>query len=314
MDRTRRLAIGVVLNALLVVVQIAVALAAHSTALLADAGHNLTDVGALLLSVVAVRMAQRPPSAARSFGHHRATILAALVNSVVVTMVTAVILTLAATRFLHPRSVHAGPVVLVAALGLVVNLVAALILVGHTHDLNVRSAFLHLSGDAASSLVVVAAACVLVVAPSATWLDPAAAVVVAVVIVIQSIGVVRSSVDVLLESTPSGLDLRALLDTMCGVDGVEEIHDLHTWSLSSEVHVLSAHLLVQGHPTLEEARVVSDHVKAAVTGPFGFAHVTLELECEPCAESSPCLMTPSAVGDREGAVDAKAAQTRRSPE
>jgi cobalt-zinc-cadmium efflux system protein len=183
-------------------------------------------------------------------------------------------------------------VVVVASVALLVNGAAALILRDRTNDLNMRSAVLHMAGDALASLAVVAGAAILLVAPSALWLDPASALVVAAIIAWQAVGVLRESVAVLLESTPSDVDLDHLISTMGRVPGVGEVHDLHVWSLSSDLRVLSAHLVLTGHPTLEEAQVVGEHVKEAIAGPYGIAHSTLELECERCldAEFDPCRM------------------------
>ena len=198
-------------------------------------------------------------------------------------------------RLLNPVHVHAGIVVVVAAGSLVVNGLAALVLSEHGGDLNMRSALLHMVGDLASAAVVVAGL-VLLAVPSATWLDPASALVVAVIIVTQATGVFRSSVAVLLESTPSDVDLEHLTATMAAVPGVSNVHDLHVWSLSSDVRALSTHLVLTGHPTLEEAQVVGDRVKHAIGGPFGIAHSTLELECEPCVDMDvdPCAMDTAA--------------------
>ncbi len=295
MTRTRRLAISLALTAGLVVVQVVFGLVARSTGLLADAGHNLADVGALVLSLAAVRLALRPPSATRSFGNHRATILAALANAALVAVVTVLIVVDSIHRLGHPEPVRAGIVVAVASFGLVINAVAALVLRDGTSDLNMRAALVHMAGDAFASLAVMVAGLVLLVAPSATWLDPASALVVAAIIIIQAARVFGSSVSVLLESTPSDVDLVELRTAMAGVPGVGEVHDLHVWSLSSEMRVLSAHLVLTGHPTLEEAQVVGDRVKTTIAQPFAIAHSTLELECERCNdEDDPCLMEPAA--------------------
>jgi cobalt-zinc-cadmium efflux system protein len=291
MDRTRRLAISLSLNAGLVVVQIGFGLVAHSTGLLADAGHNLADVGALVLSLVAVRLALRPPSAERSFGNHRATILAALANASLIAVVTVLIVIDSVHRLGHPEPVRAGIVVVVASFGLVVNAAAALILRDGSHDLNMRAALVHMVGDALASVAVVLAGAVLLFVPSATWLDPVSALVVAAVIVYQASRVFRASIAVLLESTPSDLDLDELTAAMGRVPGVGEVHDLHVWSLSSEMRVLSAHMVLTGHPTLEEAQVVGEQVKEAIAGPFAISHSTLELECERCNDDDdPCRM------------------------
>ena len=295
MDRTRRLSLSLALNGLLVIVQMGFGLAAHSTGLVADAGHNLADVGALLLSLVAVRLVLRPPSVARSFGNHRATILAALANAALIGVVTVLIVIDSVHRLGHPEPVKAGLVVVVASFALVVNGVAALVLRDGTHDLNMRSAVLHMAGDALASLAVLLAAVVMIVVPSATWLDPVSALVVAGIIVYQAARIFRGSIAVLLESTPEDLDLIRLSGTMTGVPGVGEVHDLHVWSLSSELRVLSAHLVLTGHPTLEEAQVVGERVKAAIAAPYAISHSTLELECERCNDDEdPCRMeTPA---------------------
>jgi cobalt-zinc-cadmium efflux system protein len=295
MDRTRRLAVSLALNAGLVVVQIGFGVMAHSTGLLADAGHNLADVGALTLSLVAVRLVLHPPSAERSFGNHRATILAALANASLIAVVTVLIVIESVHRLGHPEHVHAGVVVAVASFGLLVNGAAAVVLRDGTGDLNMRSALLHMMGDALASLAVVLAGVLLIFVPSADWLDPVSALVVAAIIIYQASVVFRVSIAVLLESTPSDLDLGALTVTMAGVPGVGEVHDLHVWSLSSEMRVLSAHMLLTGHPTLEEAQVVGEHVKQAIAAPFAIAHSTLELECERCNDDQdPCRMEDAA--------------------
>ena len=292
MDRSRRLAVSLALNTGLVVALVVFGIRSHSSGLLADAGHNAVDVGALVLSLVAVRAALRPPSAARSFGNHRATILAALANAVLIAAVTVLIVVDSIHRLAHPVAVHAGTVVVVASVALLVNGAAALVLRDRSNDLNMRSAVLHMAGDALASLAVVLGAAVLLVVPSALWLDPASALVVAAIIAWQAVGVLRESVAVLLESTPTDLDLDHLVATMGRVPGVGEVHDLHVWSLSSDMRVLSAHLVLTGHPTLEEAQVVGEQVKSAIAGPYGIAHSTLELECERCLDGDvdPCRM------------------------
>lgn len=292
MERTRRLTISLVLTGVLVVVQVVFGLMAHSSGLLADAGHNLADAGALIVSLVAVRLVLRPPSASRSYGNHRATILAALANASLIAVVTVLIVIESIRRLDNPEHVRAGLVVAVASIGLVVNSLAALALRDGSADLNMRSALLHMVGDALASLAVLVAALIMLVAPSVTWLDPTSALVVAAIIVYQAAGVFRGSIAVLLESTPPDLDLAQLTSTMASVPGVGEVHDLHVWSLSSEMRVLSAHMVLTGHPTLEEAQVVGERVKQVIAEPFAISHSTLELECERCNDDDvdPCQM------------------------
>jgi cobalt-zinc-cadmium efflux system protein len=293
--RLRRLRWALALNLTIVAVQVGFGLFAHSLGLLADAGHNLTDVAAIVLSLVAIRMSTRPPTAARSFGYHRSSVLAAQANAAGVLAITAVIAFEAVRRLIHPEAVRGGIVLVVALVAVAANLAGALALRedGHQHgDLAVRSVMLHLGGDALASLGVAVAGGIMLTTGGARWLDPVASLAIGALITVEAIKLLRSATDVLLESTPEGLDMAEVAHVMAGVTGVEDVHDLHAWSLSSEVRALSAHVVMAGHPTLEEAQAVADRVKQAVAVPFAISHATLELECESCVEDGgdPCAM------------------------
>jgi cobalt-zinc-cadmium efflux system protein len=292
MSRDRRLAVALGVNLAVVVVQVVAGFAARSLGLLADAGHNLTDVVAVLVSLVAVRLSTRRPTSSRSFGYHRSTVLAAQANAALVIGVTAVIGFEGVRRLIHPAPVHGVWVLGVAAVAVVANLLAALAVHDHSHDLNMRAALLHLMSDAAASAGVAVAGGVMLATGSATWLDPAVSLAVGALILVEATQLLREATDVLLESTPAGLDVDAVAATIAAVPGVDEVHDIHAWSLSSEVRALSAHLVMSGHPTLEEAQAVAERAKQAVANRFAIAHTTLELECESCVEpgSEPCAM------------------------
>jgi cobalt-zinc-cadmium efflux system protein len=298
MHRERRLRLALVLNLGIVVVQLAFGFAAHSVGLLADAGHNLVDVAAVLLMLVAVRLTARGRTAERSFGYHRSTVLAALVNAALVLSVTVGIAFEGVRRLVHPTSVHGATVLFVALIAVVGNVAAAIAVYDKEHELGMRSTFVHLGADAVASLGVAAAGAVILITGGWQRLDPAMALVIAVLIAVQGVRLLRAATDVLLESTPPGLDIDAVARAMAGVPGVEEVHDLHAWSLSSDVLALSAHVVMAGHPTLEEAQAVADQVKRAVAAPYGIAHATLELECETCAPDGidPCAMEDLASG------------------
>jgi cobalt-zinc-cadmium efflux system protein len=296
-SRERRLRAALGLNVGIVVLQVVVGIAASSLGLLADAGHNLSDVAALVVSMVAVRLALRPPTSERSFGLHRGTILAAQVNAASVLVVCVLISIEAIRRIADPHPVEGGLVVVVALLGAVVNLAAVVALGGHHRhgpgeahghdheDLNVRSAVLHLVGDAAASVGVAAAGAVILLTGGWYWLDPLASLAIAVLIGWQGWRLLREAMEVLLESAPAGLDVAGVADAITGVDGVDAVHDLHVWTLSSDLRALSAHLVLSGHPTLEEAQVVGARAKAVLAEvPWRIAHATLELECEACGE------------------------------
>ena len=290
-SRTRRLAVTLGLTTALAAGQFVAGVEAHSVGLLSDAGHNLTDVAGVVMALVALRMTLRPRNPTRTFGYHRGTILAALANTAVTATVTVAIAVESAIRLAHPHAVHGRTVAVIAAVALVVNTLAAMAVRDH-RDLNMRAVSLHMAGDALGSLAVLGAGAVLIAWPSLQWIDPTASLVVAVIIVVEAYRLLRASVDVLLESAPADMDLDALSAAMHGVPGVAEVHDLHVWSLSTDVRALSAHVVLTGHPSLEEAQVVGDNVKAAIGAPFSIAHSTLELECERCSddESDPCLM------------------------
>lgn len=294
MSRERRLSVALALNAALVVAQVVFGIVAHSLGLLSDAGHNLTDVAAVMISLVAVRFARRAPTAERSYGYHRGTILAALVNAASILAITVFIVWEGVHRLRHPEAVRGGLVVLVALVAFAINAFAALALHEHgEHDINMRSALVHMIGDALASAGVAVAGAVILFTGRFFWLDPAASMAIGALIAVEAFRLVRAAADVLLESTPRDVDLDALSASITEVRGVDGVHDLHVWSLSSDVRALSAHLVLSGHPTLEEAQVVGEAVKSALAARYSIAHSTLELECEPCAD-----------GDVDCAIDA----------
>jgi len=284
------LGVAVGLNTVLVVAQVGFGLVAHSLGLLADAGHNLSDVAAVMVSLVAVRWARRAATAERSYGYHRGTILAALANAALILAATCFIVYEGLRRLASPPQVRGGLVVVVALAAFVLNAGAALLLREHGPDLNMRSALLHMAGDALASLGVAVAGLVILLTGRFLWLDPVVSMAIGGLIAVEAFVLVRQAAEVLLESTPKDVDLVRLTAAMGGVEGVETVHDLHVWSLSSEVRALSAHVVLAGHPSLEEAQAVGERIKAAVGPPFAIAHSTLELECEPCADGDdgPC--------------------------
>ena len=284
MTRSRRLVLALIVDLILVVAEAAGGVFAHSTGLVATAGHDLADAAALGLALVATRLALRPATASRSFGYHRATILAALANATAIVVVGLGVLTLGAYRLAHPAHVHGALVVIVAAAGLLGNAVAALLLREHTRDLNFKAVALHFTGDAAAALGVIVAGAVILATGRFEVIDPAVALLITLLIGAEAWRLVRASLDVLLESTPPDLDVAALASAISAIEGVTAVHDLHCWSLSSDVRALSAHLVLDGHPSLEEAHIVGERVKTSVHNRFHVAHATLEMECEPCAE------------------------------
>ncbi|HEV2890709.1 MAG TPA: cation diffusion facilitator family transporter [Frankiaceae bacterium] len=282
-DTSRRLSWALAANAVVVVAQGVAGVLAGSVALLADATHNLADVAAVALALAAVRMARRAPTRSRSFGWLRGGVLAAQANAAAVLALSGLLLYASATRLRSPRPVEGGVVLAVAFVAFVVNGGAALAL-RHEHDLGVRSALLHLVGDALASLVVAVAGLVILLTGRYEVLDPAVSKVVAVFVLVSGWRLLRQANAVLLEGTPRDVAPAEVERTMAAVPGVESVHDLHVWSLDGTRHALSAHVVVAGHPTLEEAQVVGTAVKRAVSAPYGIAHATIELECEGCVD------------------------------
>ena len=291
-SRERRLAIVIIINVAIVVAQAVAGVIAGSIGLLADAGHNLADVGAVGLSLWAVRLTRRRPTASRSFGWHRSTVLAAQANAAAILAVTALIVFEAVRRLSDPVDVRGGVVLIVALVALAGNSLSVLFLRDSHHDLNMRSALLHMVGDVAASAGVAIAGLVILTTGGNFWIDPVVSLAVGLLITREAIRLLRATTDVLLEATPAGLDLAVLVDAVAADPGVDEVHDVHAWALSSDVHALSAHVVMNGHPTLEEAQVVGDRIKRLIAERFRITHATLELECEPCMDDDrdPCAI------------------------
>lgn len=289
-SRERRLKITLTFNVIIVAVQVVFGFYAHSLGLISDAGHNLADVGAIFLSLVAVRLIRRSPTQEKSFGYHRAGVLAAQANAATILLMTGFIVVEGINRIIHPEHVRGGIVVIVALVGATANFACVLLLRekdhGHNHDMNMHSAVLHLISDGAASIGVAGAGGVILVTGKWQWLDPAASLIIAALIAIQAWKLFRAANEVLLESTPRNIKIDDMTAYIMSLAGVEDMHDLHVWSLSPQVNAMSAHLIIEGHPSLEEAQVVGNYVKKQLTENYSIAHATLELECEDCADDA----------------------------
>jgi cobalt-zinc-cadmium efflux system protein len=285
MTRESRLAIVFGLNAALIAGLIAVGLEAHSLGVFAAAGDYVADAFAIGLSLATVRLSHREATDRRSFGYHRTTILAAQVNASLILAVTAVVSIEALRRlFGHPGTVHGLPVVIVSAVAAAVMLLGALILHDEDDDdLNMRSVLLDTAADAVTAAGVAATGAVILITGRNFWLDPAGALLIAVVIGYRAVRLLREVGDVLLESTPPGVDVGEVRRTISEDGDIEDVHDLHVWSLTRDVPLLSAHVVLAGHPTLEEAQAAVERAKARLLDRFAINHATLEMECEPCA-------------------------------
>ena len=271
----RAFAVGITLNAALVLAQVVFGLQAHSLALLADAGHNLGDVTGLALAWGAARLAVQPRSHRRTYGMRRSSILAALLNAVLLLIATGAIAWEAVRRLQTPHPVAGKVVIAVALAGVAINgFSASLFLRGRKQDLNVRSAFLHLAADAGVSLVVAISAFG-ILRTGWLWLDPLASLLIAVVIAYGTWGVFRESLDLALDAVPPGIDAGAIDAYLRSIAGVTNVHDLHIWPMSTTEVALTAHLLV---PEKEFGDDAITDVCRTLRDRFGVGHSTLQIE------------------------------------
>lgn len=279
-----RLRVALGLTAVFFVAELVGGLVSNSLALLADAGHMFTDVAALTLSLFVAWFSRQPSTPAKTYGYLRWEILAAFINGAALLVVSTGILWEAVLRLRNPEAVQAGTMLAIAFGGFVVNAVCAWLLHGaHDHSLNVRGAYLHVLGDLLGSVGTVIAAIVIRVTG---WLaaDPLVSIAVTLLIVRSAWRLVRESVDVLLESTPSHISLGAVRERLQALPGVASVHDLHVWTVTSGVVAMSAHAIV---PDPAHHHSVLASVRRAMQD-FGVEHVTMQIEREAiCGETHP---------------------------
>jgi cobalt-zinc-cadmium efflux system protein len=288
-DHGRAFALGIALNLAYVAAEAAAAALTGSLALLADAGHNLGDVLGLGLSWGAVWLGRRRPSRRFTYGLRSSTILAALVNAVILLVVTGGIAWEAVRRLSEPVAVAGGTVAWVAAVGILVNGLTALLFArGRKRDLNVRSAFLHMAADALVTAGVVVAG-VAIWLTGLPWLDPAVGLLVSLVIVWGSWGLIREAVGLALDAVPQGIDAAQVRARLAAQPGVAQVHDLHIWGMSTTETALTCHLVMPGGHPGDAALADLAH---ALEADFGIHHATLQIEL---GDSDACALTPEHV-------------------
>jgi cobalt-zinc-cadmium efflux system protein len=272
------------LTVLILVVEVVAGLAAHSLALLADAGHLVTDVVALGLAWFAVAQARRPADARRTYGYHRVGILTAMFNGATLLVIVLAIGIEAARRLANPEPVQGGLVIGAALLAIAVNAFIALRLHGEHENLNVRAALLHVVGDLAASVGVVLAGAIILLTG---WLyaDPLVSIGIAALIAWSAIRIVVDTTNILLEGMPKGLQLATVHEAIASVQGVEGVHDLHVWSISPQQVALSAHIVVTEEQSAAEGEHLVREIEERVCERFEIAHTTIQIEaCHPCAD------------------------------
>ena len=286
-DSGRAFAIGAALNVGFVLVEAAAGLMTGSLALLADAGHNLSDVLGLLLAWGAAVLARRAPTGRRTYGLRKSTILASLANAGLLLVAVGAIAAEAVRRFGDPQPVETGVVMAVAAIGVVINTATAMMFMRRQkEDLNVRGAFLHMAADAAISAGVVVAALAIALTGQ-LWIDPLVSLVIAGVIVVGTWGLLRDSLDLALDAAPRSIDPAAVRRWLEEQPGVSEVHDLHIWALSTTETALTAHLI---RTAGDDADAFLHETCAALSERFGIGHATLQVE-----GGGACRLAPSDV-------------------
>lgn len=275
---TTRIAIALGLTLVFVVVEAVAGLGANSLALLSDAGHNLTDVFALGLSWYAIRLTAQSANANKTFGYHRAGILVALVNSTTLVVIALGIFYEAYRRFISTPEVQSGIMISVGVAALLVNAGTAwLVKRGSQHDLNLRSAFVHLMGDVISAIGAVLAG-IIIAFVGMNWLDPLVSVLIGLIILWNAWGILRDTVDILLESTPRDLDMSKIVRDLISVHRVRGVHDLHVWSITQSLRALSAHV-VTDDISISAGALIQRDINELLRHDYGIGHAILQLEC-----------------------------------
>jgi cobalt-zinc-cadmium efflux system protein len=277
----RRLVLSIIVTIAFVFGEAIAGFFSHSLALISDAAHNFADALALVLSWYGVRVARRPSTSDRTFGYHRVGILGALVNAVCLVIIALLIFWEALSRLRAPEPVHSIPMIVVALIAVLMNSVISLWLKGEArHDLNVRSAYMHMVGDAVSAAGVVFAG--IVVAMTGSYVaDPVVSILIGILILWSSWAILKESVNVLLEGIPAGLSMSSLHDSIGNVHGVLAVHDLHVWTIGSGITCCSCHIMV-AEQTIRSGEQVLRAVNKELNHHFGISHTTIQVEVEGC--------------------------------
>lgn len=281
--KNKRLLFALVLTGSIFIAEFAGGLWTGSLALLSDAAHVFMDVFALSLSYLAIRAAALPPNDRHTYGYHRMQVLAALANGATLLLISFEIMKEAIHRFQNPTPVVAGPMLLIAVFGLIINIIVALTLSRHDHqDINIRSAFLHVLGDALASVGVIGAG-IAIYFTGLLWIDPLVSVLIGLLILVSSGRLLKETIHILAEGIPEGMKASAVASAIKAVPGVAEVHDLHVWTISPGFVALSAHVLLDDQ-TLSQSDGIMDEIKRCLSSQFGIDHTTIQFECAHCGQ------------------------------
>jgi cobalt-zinc-cadmium efflux system protein len=286
----RVLQLSMVLTAAYVGATLYFGLRAHSLALISEAGHNVSDLLAIALSFVAVYFQARPATDQKTFGYQRAGVLAAFVNAVTLVVLSAWIAIEAIHRIATPVEVQPRLMMYVAAAGVLMNGTVATLLWRFSRDVNIRSVFLHMLGDTLSTAAVIVGGAAILFS-GMTWIDPVLSILIAGMILWSSVGIIRETLNILLEGTPRNLKLGEIRKAMASVEGVLDVHDLHVWSLGSQSHALASHITIAEMP-MSECSSILEGINCALRDRFHISHTTIQFETTGCETTHGCSAPP----------------------
>lgn len=292
-NNRKKLGLSIALTGLIFVAEFSGGLWTGSLALLSDSAHVFMDVFALGLSYLAVRAAALPADDRHTYGYHRMQVLAALANGATLLLISFEILKESISRFQNPQPVMAGPMLAIAVIGLVVNVIVALVLREHDHDdLNTRAAFLHVLGDALASVGVIGAG-VAILVTGKPWIDPLVGVLISLLILFSSGRLLKETIHILAEGIPDGMTASGVAATIISVPGVAEVHDLHIWTVSPSYIALSGHVLLEDQ-NLSQTEQIMDELKRKLDAQYKIKHTTIQFECVNCGQGNVACIQPNA--------------------
>jgi cobalt-zinc-cadmium efflux system protein len=292
----RALRYSLIATFLYVLVTLIAGLRAHSLALLSESGHNVTDLLALLLSWVAVYLHSRPRSVTKTYGYHRAGVMAAFINALTLIGIAFYIFYEAILRLGQPVAVQPKVMIWVAVAGVVMNGTISLFLFRAAHDVNIRSAFIHQLGDTLSTAAVIVGGWAILLT-GRNWIDPALSIGIGCLIVWSSLGIIKETLNILLEGTPRGMSVELIVTGLRAISGVNDVHDVHVWSIGSDSHALSCHVKIDDMP-LSESEAILRQICDLLAREFHIHHTTIQFENAMCTIPHSCVV-PIGVSESE---------------
>lgn len=290
----RRLLWVTLINLVITIAEVIGGIVTGSIALLSDSAHNLSDTISIVLSYVALRIALRTATPRRSYGYKRAEILAAFLNSLFLLLISAYLIYEAIARFYRPEPIKGDWMLIVAVIGLVGNLVCVMLLHQHAnHSLNIRSGYLHLLADTLSSVGVVIGAVILIFFPTLTWIDPVVSLLISFYIIKESKDIFLRTVDILMQSSAE-LDYEEMKRSVEAIDGVQNIHHVHTWLANERTIHFEAHIELEDM-LLSQTAAIRERIQRLLEDQFGVSHITLQFECRCCVERTIYVKEPTPV-------------------